>query len=360
MSSHSSSSEDEWAAVEHDFLQHSNIPRDQDQSVGWVLCDSQHTSAEPFAATASRQSRTVKVFPQHIPVKPIFDPFAGGTVDTAKLAGTDVAPDIAARVIVKDGSITFRFFDGLDWVNDAPQFHQRKEKPADRKKELLSNLMGGEETSGSALDIAPLPEERNENLQRDIARRKLRRNAHKYFQISFVGLKMKQDSFAESDEHLLASCLDFSVSDFFVAETVSSGDPVKMMGEWINESEHPRDNNDGIIMLKCYTKHPKLRVSSDGKLMSDESRATLELLPLRCYFNQNALRFVRNFLSGGPSEAEGEEAQDNDGEDDIILDDDIINIFFEKFTVRPCKLKSIINLRIWTSILSVMEITLRS
>jgi autophagy-related protein 2 len=44
-------------------------------------------------------------------------------------------------------------------------------------------------------------------------------------------------------------------------------------------------------------------------------------------------------LSGGPSEAEGEEAQDNDGEDDIIFDDDIINIFFEKFTVRPCKLK---------------------
>mmetsp|Transcript_1787 Transcript_1787/g.3835 ORF Transcript_1787/g.3835 Transcript_1787/m.3835 type:complete len:2049 (+) Transcript_1787:263-6409(+) len=330
----SSPSDDEWATVEHDFLQHSNIPRERDQTAEWVVCDSRANAGPACDATSvSNQSETfVQVFPQHIPLKPVLDPFAGGgPVDTAKLAGTDDAPDIGMRVIVK-GSMTFRFFDGFDWVNNAPQFHQRKEKPNDRKKELLSSLMGGDKTS-SALDVIPLPEERNKNLQRDLARRKLRRNVHRYFQISIGGLKLRNDSFAESKEHLLASCLDLSVSDFFVAETISNGEPLKMMGEWIDESVHPRDGSDGIIMLTMNTKHPRLRVSSDGKLMSDESRATLELLPLRCYFNQNALRFIRSFFAGVPSKSEGED------ENDIISDDEIINIFFETFKVRPCKLK---------------------
>ena len=93
-----------------------------------------------------------------------------------------------------------------------------------------------------------------------------------------------------------------------MAETISMGDPLKMIGEWINETEHPRDDSDGMIMQKMITKHPTLRVSSDGKLMSNESQATLELLPLRCYLNQNALRFVRNFFRS-PPETEGEETR---------------------------------------------------
>ena len=107
-----------------------------------------------------------------------------------------------------------------------------------------------------AFDGIPLPEERNQILQRDLARRKLCCNAHKYFQISLSGLKIKNDSFSECKEHQLASCLDLSVSDFFMAETISMGDPLKMIGEWINETEHPRDDSDGMIMQKMITKHP--------------------------------------------------------------------------------------------------------
>jgi len=327
----SSSSDEEWATVEHEFLKHSTLPREKDQSAGWVLCDSHKQ------APASRKAQTVKVFPQHIPVKPPLDPFGGGTLDTAKLAGTNAAPDIATRVIVKDGSVTLRFFDGFDWVTDAPQFHQSKESKKDRKKQLLSSLIDGDGPS-SPLNIMPLPEDRNKNLQRDLARRKLRRNAHRYFQISICGLKLKQDAFAESKDHLLASCLDLSMSDFFIAETISNGDPLKLMGEWINESEHPRDDSDGVIMLKMITMHPELRVSSDGKVMSDETRATLELLPLRFYLNQNALRFIRSFFAG-PSKPEEDDPHDVDDENDFISDDEIINIFFESFKVRPCKLK---------------------
>merc|ERR1712176_1570457 len=90
--------------------------------------------------------------------------------------------------------------------------------------------------------------------------------------------------------------MNISASDFFLAETISSDVPVKMIGEWVSLG-HPRDLNEGMIELQMVTHHPLLRVSSDGKLMSDESKATLELLPMRCHFNQDALRFVRDFFS---------------------------------------------------------------
>ena len=333
-------SDDEWAAVEHDYQQYSKLPREKDQTAEWLLCDKK-TDSSRGTSVQSNQPRTVKVFPQHVPVKPILDPFAGGNVDTAKLAGTNASPDIGTRVIVKDGSITFRFFDGFDWVNDAPQFHQlKRERPKDRKKALLSSLIDGDDDdSNNALDVVPLPEDRNKSLRRDLARKKLRRNPQKYFQVSIGGLKVTNDSFADSKEHRLASSLDISMSDFFVAETVSNGEPVKMMGEWVNEADHPRDNSDGIIMLKMVTRHPKLRVSSDGKLMSDESRAMLELLPLRCYFNQHTIRFIRSFFAGHPIDTREDDTEEDTYEDDIVPDDDIIDIFFESFKVRPCKLK---------------------
>jgi len=340
----SASSEDEWNTIEHDFIQHSTITREQDFAAEWIVCD--ETANVPTSDTfQSTLSQTVKVYPQHIPVKPVFDPFNGGdTVDSAKLAGTSDAPEIGLRLIVKDGSIHFRFFDGYDWISDAPQFHQKKPKPKDRKEALLGSLIGGGDDSerDTRLDIAPLPEERNRNLQRDIVRRRLKRNPNKYFQLSFDGVKLKNDSFAESKHHLLASRLDLSVTDFMVVETISSssGDHVKMMGEWFNESIHPRDDSDGIIMLQMTTKHPRQRVSSDGKLMSDESRATLELLPLRCYFNQNALRFVRNFFSGNhPVESEEEDNTQDNSDDIQIEDDEIVQIFFESFSVRPVRMK---------------------
>ena len=343
----SASSEDEWNTIEHDFIQHSTIPREQDHAAEWIVCDEPPANVPTSDVFQSTLSQTVKVYPQHIPVKPVLDPFNGGNkVDTAKLAGTSDAPEVGLRLIVKDGSIHFRFFDGFDWIADAPTFHQKKPKPKDRKEALLSSLIGGgddsESRSDTRLDIAPLPEDRNRNLQRDIVRRRLKRNPNKYFQLSFDGVKLKNDSFAQSKHHLLASRLDLSVTDFMVVETISSssGDHVKMMGEWFNESIHPRDDSDGIIMLQMTTKHPRQRVSSDGKLMSDESRATLELLPLRCYFNQNALRFVRNFFSGNHHVKSEEEDDAQDSSDDTqIEDDEIVQIFFESFSVRPVRLK---------------------
>ena len=325
---HTPSNDDDWATVEHGFMQNTEIPREKHEVADWILCDT------PSNANSSTQSTPVKVFPQHIPVKPILDPFSRVShVNTAKLARKNVAPDIGIRVIVRDSSIAFRFFAGFDWVSDASKLHHRKEKPKDRRAELLSSLF--DTGPSSTFDSIPLPEERNQKLQRDIARRKLCRNVHKYFQISFNGVQIKLDSFSDSKEHRLASCLDFSASDLNIVETISTGDHLRMIGEWINNIDHPRDDSDGMIMLRMITKHPKLRISSDGKVMSDESRATLELLPLRCYLNQNSLRFIRNFFR----KTDGEGALFDAGEDGVVSDDGIIDIFFESFKVRPCKVK---------------------
>jgi len=54
--------------------------------------------------------------------------------------------------------------------------------------------------------------------------------------------------------------------------------------------------------------------------------------------NQNALRFVRNFFRS-PPETEGEDARPDAVEDGVVYDDGIIDVFFESFKVRPCKLK---------------------
>ncbi|KAL7459639.1 hypothetical protein ACHAWC_011423 [Mediolabrus comicus] len=326
----SESSEDDWATVEHDYAQLSDIPPEDDQRAEWIVCKADATD---------EQHKKVKIFPQHVPVKPLLDPLAESRVDAAKLAGTEVAPDIGLRVIVKDASVTIRLFDGCDYIVDPPKLTPKQVKPEDRRDQLLSNLMGDQDDGGPSLLVT---EDCCEQSRRDRSRRKQHRNVHKYFEVVLHGLKLKQDSFVESKKHRLASFMDLSISDFYIAEAVSNDVPLKLMGEWTNEDEHPRDNSDGIIMLQIVTKHPALRVSADGKLMSDESQATLELLPLRCYFHQTALRFIRNFFSGNPSPGEN----DGDGGDDtlddnnnVIDDDELIDIFFNTFKVRPCKLK---------------------
>ena len=46
------------------------------------------------------------------------------------------------------------------------------------------------------------------------------------------------------------SCMDLSMLDVYISETVSSEIPVKLFGEWVNDHEHPRDSSDGLLMMK--------------------------------------------------------------------------------------------------------------
>jgi len=309
----SSSSDDEWAAVEHAYLRNSNIPRDNEQRAEWIMCDT--------------DSESIKVFPQHFSAKPLLD-CEGNHYADAEVAGTHKNPRVGLRFIVNDASISLHFFDGMDWTTSLPKKSERDTN--DRRRKLLIDLLGDEEQApGRTLN--PLPDERSEILKRNSINKKLRRNYLRYFSVSASGLRLSNDSYVTSSEHQIASSLDLSISDLFVAETISNDDPTKMLGEWVNEAEHPRDDSDGVIMLKMLTRHPAIRVSSDGKLMSDESQATLELLPLRCFFHQTSIRFIRSFFAREVSNAD----DSSDGEDDM----EIIPIFFSSFKVKPAKLK---------------------
>merc|ERR1719410_263657 len=97
-----------------------------------------------------------------------------------------------------------------------------------------------------------------------------------------------------------------------------------MIFEWINDFKHPRDESDGIIMMKMVTIRPTAKISSDQKLMNDESLVLLELLPLRCHLDQSALRFIRSFFFSREQPKQEEE---------------LVGTFFREFRVKPCQLK---------------------
>jgi len=90
------------------------------------------------------------------------------------------------------------------------------------------------------------------------------------------------------------------------------------------------------IMMKTVTMRPACKVSSDGKIMSDESLALLELLPLRCKLNQSVLRFLRNFFAYNSPYSSNKKEKGNDNDDE---EEDLAEVFFREFRVKPCKLK---------------------
>ena len=320
------SSDDEWAAIEHEYLRNSNV---HDHRAEWIMPD-----FGTRQQLSESQSQAIKVFPQHFSAKPSTDPVGGKIIDAVKLRGMEVTPKVALRLIVKDASISCHFFDGLDWASRVP-IRKAKVVVNDRKRILLDGLLEKEVQSSSSL--LKVPDHQSEMFQRETTPKRTR-NVHRYFSVSIEGVELNNDSYVNSTEHQLASYLNLSVSDFFVAESISDKDPVKMIGEWINEAEHPRDDSDGVIMLKMITNHPTLRVSADGKLMSDESEATLELLPLRCFFHQQTIRFIRGFFA-----QDAEAVEDNDVADEVIVGQnempEVVPVFFTSFKVAPAKLK---------------------
>lgn len=167
--------------------------------------------------------------------------------------------------------------------------------------------------------------------------------------LSFQGVTSRTDVYSVSRKHSLAACARWKVTDFFLAETISGDRPKKMIGEWVNEREHPRDTHDGVIMMKMVSMRPTYKFSADRKLMSDESLVRLNLLPLRCHIDQIALRFIKNFF------ATSDDDDDDDGSLDVVVDrdhdenkssnvarnkrDHLVGTFFRTFHVAETKLK---------------------
>jgi hypothetical protein len=302
----------DWMAIESDMHDEWGIPPGEEQKARWypinidkrdnretnnhcnqgkmnvssIVDDSIVGTKEPINI-AGNEGTAPRIIPHHFPLQPVSDPIGDGDMGIAKYLGTDVRSRVNVRILVHDLSVNLRFFDGYDWpellddkhpkvekgaafvipevvpkdkdeVEDSPfdHTHDNSKAPAmvDTKSLLLGDLLsGGMSDQESPFENMPLPEDRARKLKEQVELRRLARRTNKFFQIGASGVSMRIDSLEESSEHRLSSCLNLKVTDFFVIETISTNRPVKMVGEWFNEQEHPRDSNDGLFMLKvCF------------------------------------------------------------------------------------------------------------
>ena len=363
--SFSEDEDDDWLAVDYEWSRDTTIPGGEEQQAKWLVNPNQTSSSSK--GVAFQKENPSKILHQHIPIQSFSDPLAKGDMNAKKFAGTNSSPHVNARIVVKDMSLNLRFFAGFDWpktqenklARDAAlQFAktiseaQAISNKGDKKSKLLSELL--DEDGNKNYDNKSLRDDKKEitkqvQLPSPLLHNKVKpRQTHRFFQFTGEKLRMRIDSFNECSEHRLASCVDLVVSDLFLAETISGDKPVKILGEWLNESEHPRDTNDGLLMMKIVSTRPVNRFSADGKFISDESMVLMELLPLRFFVYQTALRFIRDFFAGSDG---GEEAIDGDDDDEDDKDqspkkpyvettDDVVSpTFFHSFKMRPCKLK---------------------
>ena len=82
---------------------------------------------------------------------------------------------------------------------------------------------------------------------------------------------------------------------------------------------------DHINFFQMVSMQPLKRLSRDGKLMADESRVALQLLPLRINLDQHALTFIKNFFSSDNASSSNTDSE--------------MGTFFQVFDVKECKLK---------------------
>ena len=172
-------------------------------------------------------------------------------MNAASHAGLKASPIVSMRLVIHDMSACLRFFDGDDFM---PQYSARKQSSplrsrnnsTSRKDELLGALLETEYLAHA--------DEKYKAILGDeffsVSAPRHARDHNKYFEAILDRLRLRLDSFVDVPDHRLTSCLDLKVTSLFLSETISRGYPKKILGEWINDYEHPRDNNDGVLMLK--------------------------------------------------------------------------------------------------------------
>jgi len=343
----------DWTTIDHEWSKE-ELPQGEEQVARWYddrpglqTDEGKRTMLfSPLALQPKSRSVKTKLISHYIQLKTSLDSLAEGDMDAARHAGTSNPPSVSVRVLIHDLKVRCRFFDGYDWPKDVikrPDGSQLRAQPKsqgdlkpasqDRKDTLMEALLeidSTAESQASTFENIPLPEERGEMLKERAEMRRLSRRINRFVHVSLSGLKVRADLFEKSRRHRLASCVELNAQDFFLAETISNTQPVKMLGEWFNDVEHPRDTNYGLIMMKMVTWKPKTLVTFDDQICSDEAEAVLQFLPFRCHINQHAIRFLQSFFSG-----EGEKRE-------RLWASDLTEVpppNFLNFKVRPCKLK---------------------
>jgi len=282
----------DWTTIDQAEPTAKNIADDEEQSARWYLqqtsTDQNQKNQPDFAVRAGPgvtlseetqgvMSYPVRIIPHHFPLRPDNDPLADGDMGAARYAKTRSSPPVSSRVLIHDMKLKLRLFDGYDWpemlaldalnkerkdsflidfrdpvIDEAMSQRREPSSPTSEKAKLMADLLGSppDVTEGDTFKDAPLPEEKGARLMHMAKCRRLSRRTGKYFQISASGVCLRNDSFQGPSNHRLLSCLNLKVQDFFIAETISGSKPLKMVGEWFSDDEHPRDSRDGLLMMK--------------------------------------------------------------------------------------------------------------
>jgi len=266
----------DWITIDSDYLKGDSIPKGAEYTARWY-------TDEEVGVPSSRSEDSARPGPRiatdHFRYRPVADPLGDGDMGIKRMVGANTKSQVQTRVLVHDLSLKIRLFDGYDWPEQLgkderdttgnafiiPEVPSKKDvhdavedatdvflsaNSDDVKTKLMDDLLSGAIEHDTTLRNVPRPEERGQSLEDKASFRRLARRTGKYFQISASGISVRLDALEESNEHRVASCLGIKAKDFFAAETISNDRPVKMIGEWFNEEDHPRDSNDGILMMK--------------------------------------------------------------------------------------------------------------
>jgi len=316
----------EWTTIDHDPLPEIEIPDGNEEVAVWYD-NSPKLPNQVGDDTNQNLGLLERIIPQHFPHHSITDPLSEGDMGAPNYAGQEIAlVATKSRLLVHKLAVRLRFFDGYDWPDQLTLDQRRtasrakndfviqpepmaknlsKDLPSQKVSKtstLMAGLLDTTDEQSSTFN-EPLPEERAANIERQEELRRLSRKSNLFFQLSANGLSLRIDSFEKSESHRLVSILSLSIHDLFLAETASRSNPVKMLGEWVNVNEHPRDTRFGTLMFKMVTWHPENRVTSEGEVANDICEVIMQLLPMRCIIDQHAVQFIRAFFH---SEEEGE------------------------------------------------------
>jgi len=222
----------EWTTVDHGWSRGANFSADTGQHTEWFR--------------SSETGLDIQIFPNHVAIDPVRDPLAEGDMNAKKIAGTKDSPHVQVRLFVRELSVNCRFFTGCDWdtVSRRELSHsQATNGTRKRKDKLLGSLLEG----GNSVEES-LFNDRSDAKR--VTSPRTTRQVDTYFELSLSGVRMRLDSFSQSTKHRLASCMDLKIMNLFFSESISSEIPVKLLWEWVNDVEHPRDADDGMVMMK--------------------------------------------------------------------------------------------------------------
>lgn len=291
-----------------------------------------------------RQSAQLKIFPNHVPLPMgVKKDIAEGDMGVKEYSDGKATTNVSA--IVKDVSVCIRLFEGYDWLESYtegawdPWWPGKAQGVGERLAKF--GLVDDDDDGNEQEDTGEKEEEAPSSGRRRGKVRNVKRNAHKFFEFTAININLRSDTFVEDREvHNLASCLEVKLGDFWCMETITSDIEKKSFHEWRNDTIHPRDDNDGIIMLKMVSFLPEHKFSIDHKLMSNDGRFAMKILPLRCYIDQSVIHFVQDFFD----EEKGLRITKKGPEKPLTKDDELMEAsqsetFFQSAAVNKCKMK---------------------